>query len=68
MITEDDDPLALSVRKVLGAHQIGQAIDDLSLEEISDRIEILHREIARLEKMRQAKEASRSAAAAFFKI
>lgn len=68
MITEDGDPLTLSVRKVIAAHQIGQAIDDLSLEEISDRIEILHREISRLEQMRQAKEASRAVAAAFFKV
>jgi len=68
MVKEEDDPLAISVRKVVAAHEIGQTLDDLSLEEISARIVILHREIERLEQMRKAKEASRAVAAAFFKI
>jgi uncharacterized small protein (DUF1192 family) len=68
MIKEEDDPLALSARKLMPAYEVGQALDDLSLEELGARIEILHREIERLEQARQAKEASRAVAAGFFKI
>ncbi|MGP0061877.1 MAG: DUF1192 family protein [Beijerinckiaceae bacterium] len=68
MIKEEDEPLAVSARKLIAAYEIGQALDDLSLEELSTRIEILHREIERLEQARQAKEASRAVAAALFKI
>jgi uncharacterized small protein (DUF1192 family) len=68
MIQEEDDPLALAMRKVVAAHEIGQSVEDLSLDEISVRIEILQREIERLVQMRKAKEDSRAVAAAFFKI
>ena len=68
MIQEEDDPLALAMRKVVAAHEIGQSLEDLSLDELSLRIEILQREIERLELMRKTKEDSRAVAAAFFKI
>ena len=68
MIKEEDDPLALSARKLIAGYEIGQALDDLSLEELGARIEILRSEIERLEQARKAKEASRAAAAGFFKI
>lgn len=50
------------------AHEIGQPIEDLSLEEIMLRIELLRGEIERLEHMRQSKEASRAGAEALFKF
>ncbi len=49
-------------------HVIGQNLDDLSVHQIDERIELLKAEIERLEEARRAKEASRGAAAAFFKI
>jgi len=48
-------------------HGIGQALDALSVAELADRIGMLQAEIARLEAMRAAKEASKRAADAFFK-
>ena len=68
MIKEEDDPIAFAAHKLIAAYEIGQALDDLSLDEISLRMEILRREIDRLDEARQAKEASRAMAAAFFKI
>ncbi|MGO9005873.1 MAG: DUF1192 family protein [Beijerinckiaceae bacterium] len=68
MSRDEDDPLALSARKLIAGYAIGQALDDLSLEELGARIEILRGEIERLELARQAKEASRAVAAAVFKI
>jgi len=67
MIREENDSLVASARK-LAAYEIGQTLDDLSIEELGARIDLLHREIERLDQARQAKEASRSIAAAFFKI
>lgn len=68
MIKEDDEPLAFSARKLIAAYVVGQPLEDLSLEELGARIEILHREIDRLEEARRAKEASRAVAASLFKI
>lgn len=60
----DDDPLA-PVRKP--SHEIGQPLDRLSVEELTERVALLREEIARLEAARAAKQASRAAADAFFK-
>jgi uncharacterized small protein (DUF1192 family) len=49
------------------AHEIGQGLDDLSAPELAERIEMLKREIARLESAIKAREATRNAASAFFK-
>lgn len=49
------------------AHEIGQDLSALSLEEIALRIDLLKEEIVRLEAARASKSASRSAADAFFK-
>jgi uncharacterized small protein (DUF1192 family) len=61
-VREDED----RVRKV-PAHEIGQALDTLSVEDLAERIALLRREIARLEAARAAKESARGAADAFFK-
>lgn len=49
------------------AHEIGQDLSTLSLSELDERIELLEREVARLKEARGRKEASRTAASAFFK-
>jgi uncharacterized small protein (DUF1192 family) len=48
-------------------HEIGQILDALSAPELAERIELLQREIARLEDAIRAREATRNAASAFFK-
>jgi uncharacterized small protein (DUF1192 family) len=63
----DDDPFGAEVRKKPTHHEIGQALDLLSVSELAERIALLQTEIARLEEMRRAKEASKNAADAFFK-
>ncbi len=64
----DEDGLAPARRTGARAHEIGQPIEELSLEELALRIEILHAEIVRLDQMRQSKEASRAGAEALFKL
>jgi uncharacterized small protein (DUF1192 family) len=59
----DDD--AAPRRKL--AHEIGQDLSMLSVEELTERIGLLRAEIARLEAAVTAKQASRSAADQFFK-
>jgi uncharacterized small protein (DUF1192 family) len=61
----EDDVFAAPKKKV--AHEIGQALDVLSVGELAERIDLLREEIARLEAARTAKAASAAAAAAFFK-
>ena len=58
---EDDRPKAKS------AHEIGQDLSALSLAEIDQRVAMLKAEIERLMEMRAKKDASRSAADAFFR-
>ena len=48
-------------------HAIGQPIDDLSAPELAERIALLKLEIERLERAIAHREATRNAAAAFFK-
>jgi uncharacterized small protein (DUF1192 family) len=60
-LEEDDRPK----KKV--AHEIGQDLALLSVEELSDRIALLHDEVARLQAALEKKRASRSAADQFFK-
>lgn len=48
-------------------HDIGQNLDTLSLEELNDRIDLLRKEIARLETAKASKETSLRSAASFFK-
>jgi len=49
------------------AHEIGQDLALLSVEELRERIALLNDEIARLEAAMAKKQASRSAADQFFK-
>jgi uncharacterized small protein (DUF1192 family) len=60
-IDEEDRP----AKKV--AHDIGQDLALLSVEELSDRIALLKTEIGRLEGALMGKRASRDAASKFFK-
>ena len=55
------------VPKKVVAHEIGSDLSALSEHELRERVELLHREIARLEEEARRKAASRDAAAAFFK-
>jgi uncharacterized small protein (DUF1192 family) len=67
MATKDDDPFGLMPVKAPPAHEIGQPLDTLSVGELDERIAILKQEIDRLAVARDAKDASKRAAAAFFK-
>ena len=60
-IDEDDKPK----KKI--AHEIGQELSLLSVEELAQRVQLLHDEINRLEADMAQKRASRSAADQFFK-
>jgi uncharacterized small protein (DUF1192 family) len=60
-LEEDDRPK----KKV--AHEIGQDLALLSVEELSDRIALLNDEVARLRAALEKKHASRSTADQFFK-
>ncbi len=61
-VMEDDDRPQKKV-----AHEIGQDLTLLSVEELGSRIELMRGEIARLEADIAKKHASRSAADQFFK-
>ena len=58
----DDEP-----RKKPKAHEIGQDLSLLSVADLTERIGLLHDEIARLEAELQAKGATKSAAEALFR-
>jgi len=53
--------------KKKAAHEIGQDLALLSVEELSNRIKLLEDEIARLDAARSKKRASRDVADQFFK-
>jgi uncharacterized small protein (DUF1192 family) len=67
MAADDEDILGAPPRRKPASHEIGQSLDELSVQELEDRIAVLQAEIKRLEEARKAKHASASAAAAFFK-
>jgi uncharacterized small protein (DUF1192 family) len=62
MVSIDDDRPRKKV-----AHEIGQELASLSVEELSERISLLNAEILRLHGALEKKRASRSAADQFFK-
>jgi uncharacterized small protein (DUF1192 family) len=66
MAAIDDDALNLK-RAKLPVHELGQVLDDLSAPELAERIGALKDEIERLERAIAAREATKNAAAAFFK-
>ena len=61
----DDDPFAPPQKKL--AHEIGEPLDTISVEELRERMGLLEAEIARLSAAAAAKEASKRAADSFFK-
>lgn len=67
-VEEDDGIFGAPKQKTAPSHEIGQNIEDLSVQEITERMAILQAEIIRLEEARSAKQASLSAADAFFKF
>ena len=62
------DDESISKPKPPLAHEIGQNIDDLSAPELAERIGLLRREIERIEKAIEARQATRAAADSAFKI
>lgn len=56
-----------TARKRAAAHEIGQDLAALSIDEIDDRIAVLEGEIDRLRQAKTRKESSKSAADMFFK-
>jgi uncharacterized small protein (DUF1192 family) len=66
-MVNDEDPFGTVRRKPPTAHEIGETLDALSVDELDERIALLQREIARLEEARVLREATRKAADAFFK-
>ncbi len=62
------DPFADEPSKLLSAHVIGQDLSMLSVDELDERVALLEKEIARLKEAREAKENSRAAASAFFRL
>ena len=58
----EDEP-----RKKPKAHEIGQDLSLLSVADLTERIALLHEEIARLEAELRAKGATKSAAEALFR-
>jgi uncharacterized small protein (DUF1192 family) len=65
MAVFDDDPFASPKKKM--AHEIGEPLESISVEELGERIALLQQEIARLEAALKSKQASKSAAESFFK-
>jgi uncharacterized small protein (DUF1192 family) len=68
MAAFDEEPVFGQKRKPPAAHEIGQSLDDLSAPELTERIELLKAEIARLEKAIEARQATRAAAHSVFKV
>lgn len=56
------------VVRVKRAHEVGMVLDELSVDELAERIDILRAEIKRLENAIELKTQSRSAADAVFKF
>ncbi|WP_445502431.1 DUF1192 domain-containing protein [Microvirga sp. G4-2] len=62
------DPFADEPRKIVSAHEIGQDLSMLSVDELDERVAMLEKEIARLKEAKAEKENSRAAASAFFRL
>lgn len=68
MASLEEEFLFAQKPKPKAAHEIGQNLDDLSAPELAERIGLLRAEIERLEKAIEARQATRAAAAAAFKV
>ena len=64
----DEESVFGAKRKAPPVHEIGQNLDDLSAPELSERIALLKAEIERLERAIEARQATRAAASAAFKV
>jgi uncharacterized small protein (DUF1192 family) len=64
----DEESLFGTPRPKGQAHEIGENIDALSARELGERVELLKREVERLETAIRAREATRTAAGSVFKI
>ena len=62
------DPFADEPRVTVSAHEIGQDLSILSVNELDERIALLEKEVTRLREAKAAKESSLAAASAFFKL
>ena len=60
MAEDNDEIFGAPPRKAASSHAIGQSLDDLSVQEIDERITTLQAEITRLEEARSAKQTSLS--------
>ncbi len=68
MAAFDEETLFGKPRPEPQTHEIGENLDALSARELAERIELLKREIERLEAAIRAREATRTAASSVFKI
>ena len=68
MAAFDEETLFGKPRPKPQAHEIGETLDALSVGELAERVELLKREIERLEAAIGAREATRTAASSVFKI
>ena len=68
MATSDEDSVFGKPRPKTETHVIGPGLDDLSAPELAERIAALKAEIARLEAAIVAREATKAAASAVFRI
>lgn len=50
------------------AHEVGMVLDDMSVDELTERVALLEGEIARLKQAIESRGSSRAAADAVFKI
>ncbi len=66
-MSRDEDEFFAAKKPVTSQHVLGEPLDTLSVDELAARIELLRTEIERLELARSKKDASRTAAASFFK-
>lgn len=65
MAVFDDEPGAPPAKRV--AHEVGQDLSRLSVDELNQRVAALREEIARIEREIASKSAQRQAADLFFK-
>jgi uncharacterized small protein (DUF1192 family) len=68
MAQSDEESVFATKRKAPPAHEIGQNLDDLSAPELAERIGLLKAEVERLERAIEARQATRAAADAAFKL
>jgi uncharacterized small protein (DUF1192 family) len=66
-MARDEDEVFAMKKPAPSRHSLGEPLDALSVDELTERIALLQEEIVRLEAARERKSASRAAADAFFK-